>query len=622
MPPPAANSLKRTLSVAWLAALCAAVWLCVPGHYPLASWPRPFDAGGAWLLARGPATDGNWFPFFPVTLAALQYHLPGWLGGAALRAVLCLPVLLSFSAGLLLRSFAAGAASAGLAALLACAMLQRSGLGYEQNLEQFLVSSTLLALTAGLRAPFGPPLRRGFLVGLLLAMALYSKGVLALCVPAVLAHELLRRDPPGPRRALWPMLALPLGAMAAWAAVGLFSRGEFSLLEAGRAGCNLVTGAMGFVSTVEGDWRALAGLGEEASPLAWAAARVASDPAAFLRAVLLRADYLLLKAPMLPGLAFFAALSAAAAFRLRRNPAAAPLTLITALFALAHLAMPVEGRYFVPAWFLACVLCGTAAADLFPPRGEEEPERGRTALAAFAAGAAPAGLLWAFSFLLLLAFPFRALLPRGAAPPCSGPRCPPYALAAGAREAEASGDKALAASLLGDAYRVERSAQRKSVYVSAAFDAGALSGHELLALLESPGEQDLPVLAALRLAEDGETAAARRLLPCALHLCVAASGSMRYPEDPANAARLEDLRRAGAASCVRMLDARLSRLGKRGEALRKTAGRLYPPLWKPGGLAEDFGRGNAARGGLRAFPGSGPSQDGPLPASCSGALPF
>lgn len=574
------------------AALLACLWLLTPEVRRTVTWPLPLDTGEGWLFALTGTFDNYWLPLFPVTLATLQYHLPAWLQAGAHKLLFMLPAALAFSAGALAHSFRAGAISGLLSAGLGYFLLRDNRIDYEQNLEQLLIAVTMLTLANGLLLKFRSRAARGFFIGLLFAAALYAKGVIALFIPLLLLYEARRKEDPVPLKAQWPVLAVVLPALLVWGLVNLRAGNGFVLLEGGYRTANIALGAMGMVSTMEGDARTLAGVAQDQSMVLWAAGEALRHPLRYLLAVPQRLYYLLFAHPLVPGLGALFAAWLFGLYRLRRMEAARPLLLLILYLFAIHLLMPVEGRYFVPVWFLVCVFTSITLAEVLAGlAGAAAPFPG--ARAVFFAAAAPLLAFFGFSFLLLVSYPVRSAGQRDiyamqAAHPAS-----PWLNSQAGDAAMKEGNPGKAAGYYQKAFEREGVRWRKLAYLNALFQAGGISGAGLQGYYTGPFEDDVLLLAALRYAEEGSPAAAK-LLPCALQTCVKDSSGLRYVAGRTDIALLKKLRSDGSASCLARLSRMLAPLNaKRRTALMAKLDRVYPGLWRPellvAAFEKDFG---------------------------------
>lgn len=367
--------MKKLKELPWrpalaLLAAAAACWLTV--WVPYSSGAAVINYSrlnyGSSLLAGVLNQNITWMmPLFETVFSAALNAGAGPL--ALLLAARLAAYLLVFAAGCRLRGYWAG-----LAALALSAALEAAGPLRFDDEQAFYALFLLLVLNLLLRARNGG-LKGAVLAGLAVGSSLLVRTPLILFPPVAALPDLLRSRG-GRRAALLRALALAGACYVLLVPWGLLNRsvsGRFELGDGRRAACNLITGALGSVYTMEGDCRALAGLDEKASPLGFYARSALKAPAHFIVGVAVRLWHIFLFYPALFGLFLLAA-----AFGRRRLPAEA-LTL-PAYFLLAHAAMSVEERYFYPMLFLLPPLI---AAGLLPRGGEEGcplAEKGTTAL--------------------------------------------------------------------------------------------------------------------------------------------------------------------------------------------------------------------------------------------------
>lgn len=573
-----------------------------PERLMTVNWARPFDAGENWLLAPPGTFDTNWFPLFPAVIAAIQYHIPSWLQPAACKLIFMLPLLLAFSAGCLLHSFPAGIFSALLSSFLSLFLFWKARIIYEQRLEQALITAALLMLVNGLAVNFRSSLKRGAAIGLLLAVALYTKGVILLFFPLLLLYETRFKSDRVPFREQWPAATVFLAAVLAWAAVNRLCGNGFMFLEGWSRAGGFVTGATGLVSSMEGDMHSLAGGAANANLTLWAAGEILSHPVRYFFAIPQRLYLLLATQPLAPGLAALFLLWLAGIFRLRRLETVRPLLLLTVYFLFMHLLMPVEGRYFVPVWFLTAVLGGVTLAEITGGVPEKDGLARTGAKLVFAAAAAPMLVFWAGSLLLLLSYPVRVAAPRDLYALEAKYPGSPTAHVAAARYALQAGELERAAKSYEKAYQVEKLQQYKTDYLRTMFLADKPSGAWFRSQAEGVFETETLSFAALRYAEEGNTAQAGKLLSCALHACIVFSNNIRDVATDKDVALLRLIRKSGAKSCLDRLSGTISLLdSKRQKSLLGRLEKADPDLWRPDSLLDSFEKENKDAGGLAAF---------------------
>ena len=563
---------------ACLLAILAASWAHIPPSARTLTWIGPYDAGESLLFALNKNFQNFWFPFFPVTIAVLQYHGPLWFREAACGYFFVLPVILSFSAAALIHSFPAGVLAAGASALLAHLIFKSGNIAYEQHLEQIMISSSMLMLVCGSSLKFRSYARKSLLIGLLLAMCLYTKGIIAPFVPLLLAYEAYWNKEGAPLAEQRPAMIAFLSAMALWSFVNLTSGNGFVFLEgATRAGNLIVTGALGFVASIEGDWRALAGIAPDRNIYVWAVIETLSHPLRFILAFFGRLRLMLFITPLLPRLYVLPALWLAGAFALRKLAAARVLMLLTSYLLLLHLLMPAESRFFVPVWFLMCPLIGIFLAEISVGRPADAKYESAGAKAVFVAAAAPALLFWAFSLAVLASFPLRCRLPHDlkkleAAYPGS-----PWLHAMAARSALAAGDLDGAVEASYKAYKLENLRWRKTDYIGLVFIEGRLPAAKMQSYHDGFYDSEVQTLAALRFIEEGEPKKGGPLLENSIDACVVDHNDMRHIDTQRDRLVVEKLRAAGRLRCLSSISAALNMIDDdRRSGLIKALARVIP----------------------------------------------
>lgn len=379
----------------WLAGAFAAAFLIYPDGllYP----DRPSDLlplAGSFSSQGKPLLYGLPLQTTMMPLMGVMSLAAGnadWAGAQFLWCALAFLLCLSgYGLGCLLAGRAAGTAAA--AALFAGQNYPGVFFDVEQRLYCLFLLVTANALALACRS------RRLGRVLEACAVGLSFLARSALCwFPAVLAAvELLRPGAGGVRRGLAPAalaLAVPFLFLLPWLRFNS-AAGQKPALFDGRGDWNMVTGAMGLVSTFEGDYRKLAGLERGESALLWSAKRIISHPGAYTEGVIKRTGFIFSKHPLL-----FASWLVLAAL-LWRRPAFARVNLLILYFLALHLAFSTEERYFAP---LLPLMAAVSAAALFA-LGERGGEARTEGMAVSAAGAAPVVLAGALCMLLLLRY--------------------------------------------------------------------------------------------------------------------------------------------------------------------------------------------------------------------------
>ncbi|HAF95231.1 MAG: hypothetical protein A2021_05275 [Elusimicrobia bacterium GWF2_52_66] len=573
-----------------LLAILAGLWQFIPDFINTQNWSSSCDAGENWIFALTGTFDNAWFPFFPVVNSIIRYHTPAWLQAGACKFVFLLPVILAFSAGSLIYSFSAGILSAALSAVLCAFLFLYGWVSYQLYIEQALIAATMLMLICGLSIKFQFYTLRSFFIGLLLVIALHSKGVIALFIPVVFVYEAYREKGRTHFLRQWPAMTVLLTVVSTWIIVNWVSRNGFALLEGDRASSNIVGSALGLVGTMEGNWQALSGIIPGQSVILWAVREILAHPLRYVSAIGYRLYYVLFMEPMVPGLSALAFLWLCGVYRLRRLSAVRPLLLLTLYLLLIYLLMPVEGRYFVPMWFLVCTLTGIFLADILGGAPKPGGYEYTNAKAVFYSACAPVIALWSVSFMLLISYPLRSGAAHDLRKLESEYPGVPWIHEMAARESLRTGDLGKAVDSRRKAYELEKlCTYRKGNYLKTAFMAGSISGAQLQEHFLELNEYETLMLAALRYGEEGKTAKAGKILPCALLLCVKNSFGMRYVADSIDGSLLKKMRRNGAENCLGILSEMISTLeAKRRGVLRDRLARIYPGLWRPELLFSTF----------------------------------
>lgn len=258
----------------------------------------------------------------------------------------------------------------------------------------------LCAATLAWRA-LTPGTTTAFLLGASVGLSLLLRSPLAFLPPLLAALELarLKRRWREAWRELLLIGVLPYLFLAPWVLLNLRLESELVLFENGAADANLVTGALGLVPTVEGDWSRLAPDVPRDAVLGWALREAARHPGRYAASVIERLKYALSFEPLLIGLWLAAAVLA---FRRREHRWANILALG---FLLVHCLPSIERRYLFPLWPLLWALALAGAASLLP--GEEPRDPGRLARRLVALGVGGALAFGLLAETLVLRYPGR-----------------------------------------------------------------------------------------------------------------------------------------------------------------------------------------------------------------------
>ncbi|MBI3552961.1 MAG: hypothetical protein HY077_10640 [Elusimicrobia bacterium] len=243
----------------------------------------------------------------------------------------------------------------------------------------------LVALTAGLlvwRAQ-APSLGRALALAVSLGVALLYRSPLVFFPPLLVLYEGLSRPRSARRgcRAQWALLlVVPYLFLAPWVRMNWAVHRQFIPFERGEAATNIVTGALGLIQTIEGDWQGTlldAPIDDRrlGAVLGWAAAEVFRHPLRYLKAVAERIWFVIALHPWL------IALSLLSARRLRARRGTKELAFLILYFVLIHCAMAVQRNYFDPLWPLLAALAAAPVFDRGEPAPSSAPRRSPAELA-------------------------------------------------------------------------------------------------------------------------------------------------------------------------------------------------------------------------------------------------
>ncbi|HNW44364.1 MAG TPA: hypothetical protein PKI19_07660 [Elusimicrobiales bacterium] len=389
-----ASAPPRVRAGLWFAAALCAAFLVFPGawQYPadvvaVNSVSMPLIPRGSLLLYGLSPVDAGAMPL--PGLAALTAGNGSW--SEVQRLWLLLSLLLA-AAGYSLGCLLAGRV-AGVAAAAAFFSVQSYALWFDMEQRFYCL---LLALTANALALtlFSAPARR-IIEGCAIGAGFLARSLLCWFPPALAALELAAVKAAGTRRAVFAAalaLAVPFLFLLPWVTLKQGHSKSFRLFD-NRTDWNMVTGALGKVSTMEGDYRKFAGLSPDENAALWAVRRIAAHPREYAAGVFNRAGFLL--APHTFVLLFWLV----PALLLWRNPAFRRVSLLGAYLLAVNLAFSSEERYL--ASFLP--LLAAAGAAGFLALGRQNRAEQKEGLVYFSAAAAlPGALVLLCMFLLLL----------------------------------------------------------------------------------------------------------------------------------------------------------------------------------------------------------------------------
>lgn len=243
--------------------------------------------------------------------------------------------------------------------------------------EQFLYGSTILLFALALAEEDGTAKSR-WRIGTAFSLCICVRSPMLPFLPLLLLWRLAWRG--GWRKPIifmkeeaLPLLGPAAAVLCLWSGISLAATGRISPPEGMRAVSNLISGAMGFVGTMEGNYRQLAGISQESNPYFWALGHILENPLPYLRAIPLRALVAFNVAPVTSCVAI------AGMVLFRSIPFYRTAGVITLYFLCVHCAMSVEGRYFSA---LLPLVSTVALAALFRLSGviaylkpEESPAR-------------------------------------------------------------------------------------------------------------------------------------------------------------------------------------------------------------------------------------------------------
>jgi len=374
----------------WLIFAVCAAFILFPD-----SWSYPQDtslafqlsSNGRALLYALPPVNKSSMPLFSV--ASLLAGNTTWPEVQSLWTLLSLLICVSgYSLGCLLSGRAAGVAAA--ASLFA-------GQRYMFDLEQrfYCLMLTLVANTFAVTL-YSRPVRR-IIEGCAIGASFLARSVLCWLPPALAALDLFALNGSGEKRSLRAAalsLTIPFLFLVPWMTLKQPPNNKANIFD-GRAEWNMVTGAMGKVSTFEGDYRELAGISDGENATLWAAKRMLLNPLSYASGVIKRSWFFLSLHPVsLPLWLAFAVL-------LRKNPAFRRVNILGAYFLALNLAFSSENRYLVSVVPLLSAISASAIFTL----GSKYQAAQKEGFAWFSAAAFLPALLTAFCVVLLLRYP-------------------------------------------------------------------------------------------------------------------------------------------------------------------------------------------------------------------------
>jgi hypothetical protein len=225
------------------------------------------------------------------------------------------------------------------------------------------ISILLTALVLALRERHYTS-QRNIMLGLAIGFSLLYRSVLAL-LPPLLVFMDTAGAPCGKKKNIFisrglPLMALSYSALIPWIIFNLAHFKRFVPFENGGAYSNIIAGAMGTLSTVEGNIYSAADIPPGTSPIAWALVHVLHHPLVYAGAVCRRFCFVYNMHPVL------SALTLSGAVTMRKNTHYIRIFLVAAYFTLVYCAFAVEPRYFEPVFPLLAVMAVWPITFIFP----------------------------------------------------------------------------------------------------------------------------------------------------------------------------------------------------------------------------------------------------------------
>ena len=364
--------MRRTIATAAVAAALMLYWVpaCLPTDAGRSGPPQQpvADAGEALIHHVRPDTPNPShlsfrLPLHTVSTAVLFTHD----GGLFRNYRNIVGLLLLAMNGLLLAS------TFSLAAPAVFTLFFKAGVrsDYMETASSFLILLATVVMLWRARKPSG---RRSFVLGLSFGAALLFRSSLAFFPPVLALYEWMFRYRRSLRlywRHLICLCVVPALFLIPWMHMNWVAYRRFVPLEYGEANCNIVTGAMGLVQTIERDalsseWEPLMQNRRfdgpwNASAYAWALRQISLHPFRYAAAYLSRVLCVFSFNPILMLMAL------GGLWVHRRREEFRQLGLLACYFIGIHCFMSIQESYFLPLWPLAAILAG-ALADRCLPR--------------------------------------------------------------------------------------------------------------------------------------------------------------------------------------------------------------------------------------------------------------
>ena len=262
------------------------------------------------------------------------------------------------------------------------------------------VCCLLLLLVANALAITGlSPWKQRLIEGCAIGITFLSRSVLC-WFPLLLALiELKNAGKCGSKRILFRaflVLVVPFLVVLPWVRFNVSVMRNFRVFD-GRSDWNVATGAMGIVSTVEGDYRKLAGMERTENATFWAAKRIIAHPVTYASGVIKRIRFLFLMYPA--AFLIWGVLTAL----LWKKPDFRRVNFLGLYFIAVHAAFSVEARYLAA---IMPLLATVSAAAVFALAKENSSgEARKEGMFFFLAGSVPPVIISLFCIFLLLQRP-------------------------------------------------------------------------------------------------------------------------------------------------------------------------------------------------------------------------
>ncbi|MFI5361200.1 MAG: tetratricopeptide repeat protein [Elusimicrobiota bacterium] len=216
--------------------------------------------------------------------------------------------------------------------------------------------------------------RNTLMLALAVGISLLFRSTLVFLAPALILFEFgSGRAPRARLRQALILLAVPVLFLIPWMRMNWLLNRRIVVFEDQQASCNIVTGALGVVSTLDGPWRALVPksvANSNGGLVLWAVSEILRHPARYALSCVERV--LLAAGQWQFPLSF---LAAAALFIGRRRPEIRALALLSAYFVGIHCLMPVQRDYFDPLRYLLILAASTFFSASSPRSAESAPAR-------------------------------------------------------------------------------------------------------------------------------------------------------------------------------------------------------------------------------------------------------